>query len=280
VSADPAVSALLPVHRGVATAHLLECVHSLLAQTRELDEIVVIEDGPLETEQLAALDRLETLHPQVLRLRLPVNQGAGVANQVGLNAASSEWILKADADDISVPHRLETQLAAATSANVDACGAAMLEFRGTKDNVVALRSAPTQTKAIQRRMRWNNPMNHPTVIYRRDVALSVGGYPSWRYMQDYGLFARMAAHGAVLINLDEPCVWFRASDAVTSRRKSADIRRLEVALQRELRSLGLIGWPQAVLNVIWRATARMLPSRVFGWVQRRVLAKPMAGERS
>ena len=50
-------------------------------------------------------------------------------------------------------------------------------------------------------MRLNNPINNPTVVFRRQLALDVGGYADLRYMQDYDLFARMLAGGARAENL-------------------------------------------------------------------------------
>lgn len=269
------VSALMPVHAGVAPEHLAEALASLLAQTRPPDEIVVVEDGPLDEGHRAVLEDLERRHPRVVAVRLATNGGAGLANQAGLEAATGEWIAKVDADDVSEPGRLEAQLAAVHREGADLCGAAMLEFDSDTGAVTSLRSAPLTHERIGRRMRSNNPVNHPTAFYRRTLALEAGGYPPWRFMQDYGLMARIYAAGGRMMNLPEPLVRFRAGGSVTRRRRSATIRRLEPVLQRELRDLGLIGTPRLVVNLGWRTAFRLLPARGVLLVSQRVLARPV-----
>ena len=111
MSADARVSALLPVHAGVAVEHLGLAVNSVLDQDLRPFEFVVVEDGPLPESHRRVLDELEGRHPRVVRVRLSVNGGPGVANQAGLQAASGQWIAKVDADDVSMPARFRVQLA-------------------------------------------------------------------------------------------------------------------------------------------------------------------------
>lgn len=269
------VSALLPIHAGIAADHLAEAVNSLLVQTTPLDEVVLVEDGPLEPDQRLVIGELERRHPHVTVLRIATNSGAGVANQTGLAAATGEWIAKFDADDVCSHDRVERQLAALRTSGADVCGTAMIEFDSDTGEAMSFRGAPTTHDLIARRMRFNNPVNHPTAFYRRDLALRAGGYPDWRYMQDYGLMARMLSAGARFVNLEEPLVRFRAGQGVSRRRRSTAIRRLEPVLQRELRDLGIIGRPQAAANLAWRTAFRLLPSAGVSLVSRRILARPV-----
>ena len=275
------MSALLPVHAGVQSDHLRAALDGLLGQTRSVDEVVVVHDGQLTAEQLSVLLDLDTRHPHVVHVELPVNRGAGVANQAGLEVATGEWIAKADADDICLPTRVERQLHAVAATGADVCGAAMHEFDHDPTRPVSRRGGPVHHREIARRMKWNNPVNHPTVLYRRDLALAAGGYPEWRYMQDYGLMARMLSRGARMANLDQPLVLFRSGGDVTRRRRSREIRRLEPVVQRELRELGVIGSARAVWNTLWRTGFRLLPTTAVSLVSRRVLARAIpAGRRA
>ena len=146
-----------------------------------------------------------------------------------------------DADDLLLPHRFETQLAALEETGADLCGAAMWEFDHDPEQPTRLRTNPASHEAIARRMRFNNPINHPTAMYRRELALRVGGYPTMRFMQDYDLMARMLAGGARMMNLPEPLVLFRAGDACCDAARPAATWLSSVELQRNLRSYGLVG---------------------------------------
>jgi glycosyltransferase involved in cell wall biosynthesis len=270
------LSVLLPVYAGVDPEHLAAALDSIAAQTLPAREVVVVEDGPLTPEQHRVLDDFAARHGGVVRVPLRVNQGAGVANQAGLRAATGAWIAKADADDLLVPHRFERQVAALRESGADLCGSAMWEFDEDPDHPLRLRANPLTHDAIARRMRFNNPINHPTVVYRRDLALEVGGYPAMRYMQDYDLFARLLAGGARVTNLDEPLVLFRAGDSMRKRRSARGYLALELELQRRLRSYGLVGPVTMTRNLVVRWTFRLLPQRLVRTTYARLLSTPVA----
>jgi glycosyltransferase involved in cell wall biosynthesis len=271
------VSVVLPIHVGADAGAFRAAVDSILGQTRPADEVVIVEDGPLLSEHEEVLGWAETSHPAVVRVRLVKNQGAGVANQAGLLAASCDWIVKADADDISVAHRIEYQLDEMRRTGADVCGSAMLEFEGEAGNVTTLRSSPENHPAIARRMRFNSSINHPTAMYRREIAIAVGGYPDMRFMQDYVLFARMLRCGATMVNISEALVYFRAGDELHRRRSARAILGLEWRLQKELRNTGLIRWPRSLANFAVRCAYRLLPLHLMRWVHRNVLASGRPG---
>lgn len=270
--ATETVSVVLPVHHGADPGHLGEAVASLLAQTRPADELVVVEDGPLDAAHLAVLADLERRHPRVVRVPLPTNRGAGAANQAGLLAATGTWIAKADADDVNLPGRLQRQLAAVRELGVDLCGSAMLEFEHAVDEAGVLRSMPLTDAAIRRRMATNNPVNHPTAFYRRSAALAVGGYPDHRFMQDYVLFARMAGAGSRMANLPDPLVRFRGGEELHRRRGDRRYTRLELDLRRELLRCGLTTPARSWAVLLARLAYRRLPLPVMRAAHRRLLS--------
>jgi glycosyltransferase involved in cell wall biosynthesis len=271
------VSVLIPVHAGIEPAHLGRALESIAAQTRRPDEVVLVEDGPLSDGHHTAISTAEPTLPELVREALPVNRGAGVANQAGLMRCTGAWILKADADDISLPDRLQRQLEHAHETGADVCGTAMWEFRGAEDDVVSVRTPPLTHDDIVRRMRWNNPMNHPTTLYRADLARAAGGYGDLRYMQDYDLFARMLSRGARLANLAEPLVLFRAGDAVMTRRRSSAMRRCEWELQGNLHRYGIVGPVRRYANFGARQGARMLPASAMARLHRTLFSRAAPG---
>jgi glycosyltransferase involved in cell wall biosynthesis len=273
--AEPRVSALLPVHAGLDPAHLSRALESLAEQTRALDEVVVVEDGPLSDEHHDVLARASEQLGRVVHEVLPVNGGAGVSNGAGLLRCSGTWVFKVDGDDVNLPHRLERQLAHVEESGADVVGGAMWEFSGPETNVVYVRTPPLTHEEIARRMRWNNPMNHSTTLYRRELALRAGGYRDLRYMQDYDLFARMLAGGARYANLPEPLVLFRTGEAMFARRRSPIMRRCEWQLQRNLTEYGIVRRGRGYANFAARQGARSLPSWLMMTLHRRLFSSAM-----
>ena len=260
--AKETISVVLPVHRGVEASHFREALASVKSQTRPADEIVVVEDGPLTGELLTILDELASSTRGVLRVRLVANGGPGIANGAGLSAASGTWIAKADADDINRPNRLQTQLDAVGSFAADVCGASMGEFSDDPELVEGNRPNPATHKDIARRLRWNNPINHPTAFYRRALAVDVGGYRAMRHMEDYDLMARMWAAGGRFVNLEDELVLFRANRGMYARRKTLLNHQMEWELQSNLRRYGVTSRTQRVRNLVLRTGYRLLPEMI------------------
>ncbi|QDQ96475.1 glycosyltransferase [Tomitella fengzijianii] len=264
------LSVVLPVYAGADPAHFRRALESLYAQTYPAAEVIIVEDGPLHPGHHEVLDEFAGRTPVPRRIVLPENRGAAAGNQAGLEAARFAWIAKADSDDVNLPARFAVQVEAIQQAErdgrpLDCVGSAMFEFDGgpageEADHVVGLRSLPCAPRALSRYARRNSPLNHPTVLYRRDLARSVGGYRHVPYMEDYDLFGRMLAAGARMANLPEPLVLFRAGDAMLGRRRAPGIFAAERTMQRNLRAYGLVGPIESRINLAARTAFRMLPA--------------------
>lgn len=266
------LTVLMTVYYGTTREEFDRAVSGVLEQTLPADEFLIVADGPLTPEVGVALVAAEE-HQSVRVLRLPVNVGSGTASQHGLAEAQGEFVARQDADDVSLPHRLEREMAAIRDRGLDMVGSAMLEFIGSPDNLIGIRGAPSDLRAILRRARMNNPINNPTVVFRRELALEVGGYSDLRYMQDYDLFVRMLLGGAQAANLSEPLVMFNVGNGMLARRAGPTMLKHEWALQQQLIRNGMVGRLGAARNLVLRGTFRMLPAplleRAYAWLFRR-----------
>ncbi len=270
----------MTTYQGTTVEELERSVASITGQTRRPDELLVVVDGPVPPALDTAIDAAAAAHPEVRVERLPVNVGSGLASARGLEFATGDFLARHDSDDVSLPHRLERQLAAIEEHDLDLVGSAMLEFEGSPDHVVGLRTNPRSHDEIVARMRLNNPINNPTVVFRRQLALDAGGYADLRYMQDYDLFARLVAAGARAENLDEPLVLFNAGDGMISRRGGWRMIPHEWEVQRRLRDTGTIGTVLLARNMVVRGAFRVIPprllKRVYAVLFRRSHGTPVA----
>lgn len=115
------VSCVIPVCNG--RAFIADAIESVLAQSRPVDEIVVVDDGS-EDDTVTAVRQFGA---RVRYLRQP-NRGAAAARNVGLKAATGDCIALLDADDLWDAHKLEAQLGALDDRRVGACATHMLNF--------------------------------------------------------------------------------------------------------------------------------------------------------
>jgi len=284
----PSLTVLMTTYAGTTVEQLERSVASITGQTRPPEELLVVVDGPVPEPLDAVLAAAAAAHPTVRVARLPHNVGSGLASARGLELATGDFVARHDSDDVSLPQRLEREMDAVEQRRLDIVGSAMLEFEGTPDNVVGVRRNPRTHEQIAARMRLNNPINNPTVVFRRQLALDAGGYADMRYMQDYDLFARMLAAGGRAGNLDEALVLFDAGDGMISRRGGWRMLSHEWDIQRRLRDTGTIGNVLLARNLLLRSAFRVIPptllKRVYAVLFRRghggpAVAAASAGDR-
>ncbi|WP_460843056.1 glycosyltransferase [Nocardioides marmoraquaticus] len=245
---------------------------SVQRQTRRPAQVVLVQDGPVPEALAAEIAHLVATSPvPVTHLPLVDNVGLGPALDAGLAASEHEVVARMDADDVSEPERFARQLPV-IEAGADIVGSGLLEFGEHPDDVVGRRTPPTDADEIRRVVRFRDPFNHPTVVYRRSAVLRAGGYTDQALMEDYLLFTRMVAGGAVPANLAEPLVRYRVGAGAYARRGGLDLLRSEVALQRRFRDLGLTTRGQYLRNVAVRGGYRLVPEPVRRAAYRRLLA--------
>ncbi|MCW2817851.1 MAG: glycosyl transferase family 2 [Marmoricola sp.] len=266
-------SLLVSTWAGDSPHHLRDAFRSTVHdQTRRPAQVVLVQDGPVPTdlaEEIAGLVR-ESPVP-VSHVEMPANVGLGPALDAGLAACEHEVVARMDADDLSVPDRFEKQLPF-IEAGADIVGSGLWEFGESVEDVVGRRTPPTDPDEIRRVIRFRDPFNHPTVVYRRSAVLAAGGYTDMALMEDYLLFTRMVVGGAVPANIAEPLVHYRVGEGAYARRGGLALLRSEVALQRRFRRLGLTTRGQYARNVAVRGGYRLVPEGVRKVAYRRLLA--------
>ena len=190
----PAVTVLMPVFN--AEAYLAEAVESILAQTFTDFEFLIIDDGSSDKTP----DILEDYARKDARIRLLGNeQNMKIAASLnkGLSLAAAPLIARMDADDISLPDRLEKQVAFMREhPDIIVCSGGLSTF-GAQDEICLPLAA--EHEAICVKLLFVNSINHPVTMYRRDqICAYAGGYDSsMPPAEDYDLWARLSKNPAV-----------------------------------------------------------------------------------
>jgi glycosyltransferase involved in cell wall biosynthesis len=111
-STNPVVSVIIPTRQRPIL--LLRAVRSVLDQTFQNLEVIVVIDGPdPETERA-----METITDRRVRtLPLPNRVGGSITRNLGAEAALGHWIAFLDDDDEWLPHKIESQLQLARQTN-------------------------------------------------------------------------------------------------------------------------------------------------------------------
>jgi GT2 family glycosyltransferase len=253
---------------------------SVQQQTRPPAQVVLVQDGPVPDGLAAAIHDLVRSSPVPVRhLALPGNLGLGPALDHGLAACDHEIVARMDADDVCFPERFERQIPL-VEAGADIVGSGLVEFGSSVDDPVGRRTPPTDPDEIRRVIRFRDPFNHPTVVYRKSAVLAAGGYTDMALMEDYLLFARMVEAGARPANLADPLVYYRVGAGAYARRGGTALMRSELALQRRFRDLAITSRSQYLRNVLVRGGYRLVPEAVRKAAYRALIANRGARGRS
>ena len=96
------ISVIIPTHN--RSLLLPRALDSVLSQSRQADEVIVVDDG--STDDTAAM--LRDRYPRV-RYLFQGNRGVSAARNLGIRAATGDWIALLDSDDSWLPDKLERQ---------------------------------------------------------------------------------------------------------------------------------------------------------------------------
>lgn len=214
-------SILMTVYRGDKPSYVETSIKSVLNQTHQSNDIVIVEDGPLSEELEALVSSFENTRSEINVVRLPNNVGLGKALNEGLPVCKNELIARMDSDDISMPERFEKQVKAfEDDPTLDIVGCPVKEFVGSSDNVVGKRDVPLDNESIHKYVRRRDPFNHPTVMYRKSKVMKYGPYGDYRKNQDTDLWIKLLSNGCKAINIDEYLLLFRFDEGTYKKRKS------------------------------------------------------------
>ena len=244
---------------------------SMINQTIKPDEIIIVEDGPLNDELYTVLDEYSAY---ITRVRSEKNIGLGLALNLGLQSCKNELVARMDTDDISKPDRCEKQIKKFEQCpELAIVGAWVDEFTVSPEQIVSTRAVPTDSQAIYRFAKKRSAFNHPVVMYRKSKVLEQGGYADLRRNQDVDLFGRMLFAGNKAENIGEALLWFRSNDDLAKRRKSWQNTWSYIDTIRRFWKMGYSGFMDFAMVAVAQTGMYLMPVKLQQWVYKKFLRR-------
>lgn len=193
------VSILMSVYNAASTLEM--AINSILDQSFSDFEFIICDDASTDRSWEIISDYAHK-DSRIAAIRNVHNQGLGASLNCCLKISKGIYIARQDADDVSLPDRLELTLRFLQNENLPyaACGVFVFDDTG----IWSQRIFPQEvTKHI---IAQKNPFFHPTMIFKREVLESVNGYrvaEETRRVEDYDLVMRLAARGIIGMNLQK-----------------------------------------------------------------------------
>jgi len=191
--------------------YLREAIDSILNQTFKDFEFIIINDG--STDRTAQI--LESYHdPRIKVINNQKNIGLTKSLNIGIKRTRGEYIARQDADDISLPERMEKMvgfLDENRKVGVLRSSFIIIDENGNELETTILER---EDEKIRKKLLRDNPFGFE--LFRKSAILKIGGYrEEFKYAQDYDLCLRIADISKVA-NIEEPLYKYRICSSAIS----------------------------------------------------------------
>lgn len=207
---NPEITVLMPVYN--AEAYIDQAIESILKQTFEAYEFIIINDGSTDRSWQVILTFSDN---RIVYKNHSQNQGLISTLNEGIEIAKGKYIARMDNDDISVSTRLEKQyLFMEANPEIDILGSWFSVIGSDIKKTLPVSDAECKVKLLQ-----NNVFGHPTMFIRKDSLLRSGlkYNSSCLHAEDYRLWIDSAIKGLKFANLPEILLNYRIYPEQTSK---------------------------------------------------------------
>lgn len=232
---SPEITVITAVYNGEDS--IGQCIESIRAQTFGDYEHVIVNDG--STDRTA--DILADWQKRDERIRVLSNngnKGRSISRNRAITASRAPLIAVLDADDYSLPQRLELQYAfMRENPEIQLVGADMTIHESGERL-----SHPRENDAIRAQLFFDSSLFHSTVMMRKEI---LNETKSWYdaelpLAQDYGLWAALMVHPkALFANLPDPLTVYRVPENPRPGYQQKQFNMANIVRGRILKSLGI-----------------------------------------
>jgi len=217
---------------------LREAVDSILNQTFTNFEFLIIDDGSIDE----SVSYLKTLtDPRIRLIRNSENLGITKSLNIGLREARGRYIARMDADDVSLPERLQKEFDFMEShPDVIVCGSRIGTIDETGRVLSISPQRPHDMEDYRVRMLFQNPGPiHPTAFFNNEMLQdnNITYNEELIHAQDYGMWETVCHYGTVY-TLDDVLLYRRKHDGqISSARRGVQIKCDKITLKKILTEL-------------------------------------------
>jgi glycosyltransferase involved in cell wall biosynthesis len=192
---SPTISVLMPVCN--CEKYLKESIESVLNQTYEDFEFIIIDDG--STDKTLCISNEYANRDKRIKVINQSNSGIVVALNRCLREAKGQWIFRMDGDDIALPQRFSLQVKKIKEDSTLVLLGGWCQQINSKGKPLKVNKYPVKHMKLLRYLETEKPFfPHPTACFRRDIAIRLGGYRErFRHAEDLDLWLRLSRNGRI-----------------------------------------------------------------------------------
>lgn len=264
------ISVLMSVYRSDKPTYFDRALQSVWSdQTLKPDEVVLVEDGPLNKELYEVIGKWKSIiGDKLIVLKNEQNIGLTKSLNKGIKVATGDYIARMDSDDISLPDRFRLQVDYLDAhQDIAVVGGALQEFDSENDNL-NIRHYPLTPDDVLAFMHKGSPLAHPTVMIRKNIFDRGLSYDErFRTSQDIALWFDVLVNGYRIANLEEVTIKFRRDGDVFKRRsreKAKNEFRIYLNGIRRLDGIFTFKYAYPIARYIFRLMPVSIVKAIYG----------------
>lgn len=263
-------SVLMAVYIKESPERLRRALESVFEQTLKPNEVVLVKDGPLTGELNMVVNDFKSKYAILKVVPLKENHGLGYALNEGLQHCSFNLVARMDSDDVSKPNRFEVQMKYMSEhKDVDVCGTWLEEFEDDIHLSTSIKKVPVEHNDIKKYAKKRNPINHPTVVYKKDKVLSLGGYDG--FPEDLYLWIKLLMHGCKFHNIG--MVLYSQYFSLEAVKRRGTYLKYDIKAQNDFYKIGFINKMEYLRNVAIRVGVRIMPDSIRAYIYKNIIRK-------
>lgn len=199
--------------------YLIDAVNSILNQSHTNFQFIIVDDASMDT----TWRYLKSIKDKrIILIKNAKNLGLAASLNKALTVADGFYIARMDADDISLPTRIEVQVDFMQShPKIDMCGTWVATIDQNSKQIGKIHFPKSDTE-IKNMLRKIPPLIHPTWLVKSKIFKEMGGYMKhWDYVEDYDFLLR--ARKYKMANVNRELLLWRLQD---KRRSTQNIQKM------------------------------------------------------
>lgn len=265
-------SVIMSIYNGSKYLEVKESINSLLTQTKIPNEILINIDGPISNELKSIVNEYSE-NNFIKFIESIENRGLGYSRDLLIKMVRNNIIAVMDSDDIAVNDRFEIQINKLLNSDLDIVGGLIEEFEHYPGDLKKIRKVEFEHNDIINYSKWRSPMNHVTVMFRKNIYIKAGGYRNIKNVEDYDLFYRMIKEGAKFGNINRVLVLVRSNKNMFLRRKGLNYINSEMRIFIQMYKDNYINLITLIINGLIRLSFRFLPTILLQIIYKLLLRK-------
>ena len=196
---------------------LRQAIESIFTQSYKDFEFIIILDNPENKEHIGIV---KSYQKQDSRIRFYINEkNAGLTTTLnrGIELSRGKYICRMDADDISMPERIQNQKEYLEKGNFDLIGGVSQMIKEDGSVIYSIKKVPADLEKIKKCISYNQVIAHPTWFGKRKVFVTLQGYRQIPLCEDYDFTLRALLRNYRISNLNEVVLKYRMTTQSLSR---------------------------------------------------------------